>query len=246
MPEDAATPSGVPVHVELAGSVGHLEIRRPEKRNAISSAMAQGLLDGLRGLEADDRCRAVVMSGQGSAFSSGADMSEVRDPASIGRWADDPSAGLLRAVAASRIPVVAAVEGWAVGIALGLLGAAAYVVADDEARFLLPEIRDGYLPHGVIPYLTGRMPPETVVEWALTGETRSTADAVAAGLVTHPVAPGTARSAALELATRLAAAPRPQIDQAMGFLRETRSARGATRVRVWADRQMDLVLHPDS
>lgn len=245
MPEQPSPGPSEWVQVRLEGRIGHLELRRPEKKNAISSAMAWHLLEGLRELEADERCHVVVLSGDGGVFSSGADMSEVRDAASSEKWADNPGAQLLRVVAEAKLPVVAVVDGWAIGLALGLLGAATYVVADEAARFSLPEIHDGYLPHGVIPFLVNRMSPETVVEWALTGAAHVTAEAAAAGLVTHPVTDGGAREAAAALADRLAHAPRPQLQQAMGFLRETRASRGATRVQVWCDRQMDLLLQAD-
>jgi enoyl-CoA hydratase/carnithine racemase len=236
-------PAATQVRVGLSSGIGHLEIRRPEKKNALTSAMGTELLLGIRRLEDDETCHAIVLSGAGGDLSSGADLGEPRDADALGRpWADEPHAQLLRAIAAARIPVIVAVDGWAIGIAVGAVGAAAYAVAGDWARFSLPEIRSGYLPHGVLPHLVHRVAPEQVAEWSISGGVLTSAQAFEARLVTHTAAGGEALQTALELAATFVAAPREQVTQAMAFLAECRARGGTDRVLAWCDHQMDLML----
>jgi enoyl-CoA hydratase/carnithine racemase len=236
------------IAVSAAAGIGSIEIRRPEKKNALSSAMGLDLLTALHGLAADPDCKAIVLSGQGGDLSSGADLSEPRDPAAARQsWADAPHARLLRAIAAPRIPVIVVIDGWAIGIGLGIVGAATYAVAGEAARFALPEVKSGYLPFGVMPHLTYRTPAETILHWAVSGAVITAAEALGAGLATHVVPAGEALSAATELAAGLGAAPRELIEQGMRFLHEqgmrflhmSRLSRGAATMTSWSDQQMD-------
>jgi enoyl-CoA hydratase/carnithine racemase len=72
---------------------------------------------------------------------------------------------LLRTLINANVPVDAAVEGWAGGLGVGLVGASKFAVASQDARFKLPEARSGYLPLQVLPFLT-RAPAEQL-RWAL-------------------------------------------------------------------------------
>jgi enoyl-CoA hydratase/carnithine racemase len=228
------------IAVRAAAGIGSIEICRPEKKNALSSSMGLDLLAAVRGLEADPGCRVIVLSGQGGDLSSGADLSEPRDPAAARQsWANAPHARLLRAIAAARIPVVAAMDGWAIGIGLGIVGAATYAVAGAGARFALPEVKSGYLPFGVIPHLTYRTSAETIVRWSVSGAVVTAAEAHDAGLVTHVAGAGEAQTAAAELAAGLSSAPRDLIEQGMRFLHMSRLSRGAATVVSWCDQQMD-------
>jgi enoyl-CoA hydratase/carnithine racemase len=230
------------IAVRVEAGIGTVEIRRPEKKNALSSAMGLDLLAAVRGLEADPGCKVIVLSGQGGDLSSGADLSEQHDPgAPRPSWAGAPHARLLAAIAAARIPVVAVIEGWALGIGLGLVGAAAYAVAGEGARFALPEVKSGYLPFGVIPHLTYRTRADIILRWSVTGSVVSAAEALDTGLVTHVAVPGAAADAAAELAAELASAPRELVEQGMRFLRLSRLSHGAATVAGWCDQQMDSV-----
>jgi enoyl-CoA hydratase/carnithine racemase len=232
------------VEAGVSGAIGHLEICRPEKKNAMSSAMAEDLLRALLRLEDDAECRAIVLSGRGGDLSSGADLDEPRDPAAARRsWANAPAARLLRAIAAARLPVVAVVDGWAIGLGLGLVGAATHAVAGRASRLALPEIKSGYLPYAVLPHLGYRTPAETVLRWAVSGAVFTVDEAAAAGLVTHVAESGSALVLAHDLAASFAAAPRALVEEGMAFVRESRSVRGSM-VR-WCERQMDVVLARD-
>lgn len=232
------------IEVDQTDAVGHIEICRPEKKNALSSAMAEDLLRALLRLEADPDCRAVVLSGRGGDLSSGADLDEPRDPGWAKRsWANAPAARLLRGIAAARLPVVTVVDGWAIGLGLGLVGAATHAVAGQGSRFALPEIRSGYLPYAVLPHLGYRTPAETILQWAMSAAVFTVDEAAGAGLVTHVAEPGQARVLAHEVAASYAAAPRSVVEEGMAFLQESRSVRGSM-VR-WCERQMDVLLAHD-
>jgi enoyl-CoA hydratase/carnithine racemase len=229
------------VHVGVSGAIGHIEICRPAKKNAMTSGMGEDLLRALRQLEGDAGCKAVVISGRGGDLSSGADLAEPRGPGANRRsWAGMPHARLLRAIGAARIPVITAIDGWAIGLGLGLVGAATYAVAGRGSRFSLPEIKSGYLPYAVLPHLVHRTPAETIVRWAVSGAVLTVDEASAAGLVTHVAEPGEALGFARDLATPFTQAPRALVEEGMAFLRESRAGGGAL-VR-WCERQMDALL----
>lgn len=231
------------VEVGVSGAVGHIEICRPEKKNALSSATAEDLLRALLRLEGDPDCRAVVLSGRGGDLSSGADLDEPRDPAGLERsWAIAPAARLLRAVAAARLPVVTVVDGWAIGLGLGLVGAATHAVAGRGSRFALPEIKSGYLPYAVLAHLAYRTPVATILQWAMSGARFTVDEAAAAGLVTHVAESGQARALADDVAASLVAASRGLVQEGMAFVRESRAAAGGPTLVRWCERQMDTVL----
>jgi enoyl-CoA hydratase/carnithine racemase len=228
------------IAVHSAAGIGTVEIRRQEKKNALSSSMGLDLLAAVRGLEADPGCKVIVLSGQGGDLSSGADLSETHDPAAPRpSWAGAPHARMLRAIAAARIPVVAVIDGWAIGIGLGIVGAATYAVAGERSRFALPEVKSGYLPFGVMPHLTYRTRAEIILRWSVSGAVVSAAEALDTGLVTHLAVAGAAADAAAELAAELSSAPRELVEQGMRFLRMSRLSRGTATVAGWCDQQMD-------
>ncbi|WP_432828673.1 enoyl-CoA hydratase/isomerase family protein [Dactylosporangium sp. CA-092794] len=231
------------VRVGLEAAVGHVEICRPEKKNAMTTAIGAQLWHAVDRLGADPGCHAIVLYGRGGDLSSGADLSERLDPVEASRpWASQPHAQLFRALSAAPVPVIAVIDGWAIGMGLALVGAATYAVAGVDSRFWLPEIRSQYLPHAVLPHLLHRVPAEVAVVWAVAGTVFTSAEAVAARLVTHTAEAGQALTAALEVAAPFVAAPRPQVEQAMGFLRASRDTRGTAQVTDWCDQQMDLML----
>jgi enoyl-CoA hydratase/carnithine racemase len=202
--------------------------------------MGLDLLAAVRVLEADPGCKAIVLSGQGGDLSSGADLGESRDRAAARQaWANTPHAQMLRAIATARIPVVVVIDGWAIGIGLGIVGAATYAVAGEGARFALPEVKSGYLPFGVVPHLAYRTDAETILRWAVSGAVITAAEALGTGLVTHTAKAGEALPAAAELAAGLSSASRELIEQGMRFLHMSRLSRGAATMVSWADQQMD-------
>lgn len=209
------------VDVSCVDGVGRIEIRRPQRRNAVDTDTALAISAGLARLAAE--CAAVLLCGQGGDLSSGADLKEQPQQRAPGT----PSARtvLLADIAASPVPVIAFVDGWAIGLGMGLAAAATFTVAGAGARFCLPEVRQGFYPYQVVPYLARRVAPTTVLRWALSGVTVGAAEAAAAGLVTTMCAPGDAEQAARALATELASGSRDVVETGMRWWHETIAGR---------------------
>lgn len=212
------TQSEPEVLVSCVDGVGRIELRRPYRRNAVDTAAARAISAGLRGLSGDPACRVILLAGQGGDLSSGADLKDpVRaTPSARGVMLDD--------IAAAPLPVIAVVDGWAIGTGLGMVGAAAFAVASRTSRFRLPEVHQGFFPHQVVPHLTRRVAPAAVLRWALSGATVDAVDAAGTGLVTTVCDPGTAEATAHALATELAAGPRDVVTAGMRWYHETRTA----------------------
>ena len=147
------------VRVEVEGGVAVLTLDRPEVRNAFSGRMARELGDAYRACDADDDVRAVVLTGTPPAFCAGADMSsggdtfERRDEASFSAAGVDPPAWEVRK------PVIAAVNGHAVGIGLTLALQCDLRFMAADARYGVVQVRRGVLPdaysHWTLPRIAG-------------------------------------------------------------------------------------------
>jgi enoyl-CoA hydratase/carnithine racemase len=208
------------IDVSCVDGIGRIEIRRPHRRNAIDIASARAISDGLRVLADDCTCTAILLCGQGGDLSSGADLKATdEEPTPPGR----PSARtlMLADIAATPLPVIAVIDGWAIGTGLGMAAAATFAVAGEESRFCLPEVRQGFYPHQVVPHLTRRVAPETVLRWALSGVTVGATEAAAAGLVTSVCAAGQAAATARALAGELATGSREVVELGMRWWHDT-------------------------
>jgi enoyl-CoA hydratase/carnithine racemase len=190
------------------GHVLTVELSRPEVLNAMNTALGEDLLACFRGPAGAADVRAVVLTGAGDrAFCVGGDLKE-RQGMTDEAWRaqhvifEQAAYALLRCPA----PVVAAVEGFAFGGGCELALAADFIVAGETAEFALPEVTLGIFP-GVggtqlLPRVVGA---PLAKELIFTGRRLPAAEAKAAGLVTHVVPKGQARSRALEIAGRIAA-----------------------------------------
>ena len=196
------------VGLERDGDVCVLTLRRPEKLNAISSDVERALAARLDG-EDVRTCRALVVRGEGRAFSAGADVTEFsdRDPASIVAYYRSTGA-IYERFAALPLPTIVAIHGYCLGAALELSLAADFRIADETAAFGLPEVALGILPSsGGTHRLVRLLGTARAKELALLRERIDAAEALRVGLVTEVVPAGSASSRALELAVHLASLP---------------------------------------
>ena len=237
------------IRVEIRGRVAVLTLARPEVLNAIGTATVEQLQAALDRLRDDDRVRALVIAGEGRAFSAGADLGEIEsftDPyqfrAFVGRMTK-----VFGNLQAFPKPSVAAVHGFAFGGGLELALACDLRVAERGARLGLPEMRLGVLPGaGGTQRLPRLIAPAVARQMILTGEPIDAARAYALGLVNELAEPGGALAAALGLAGSLAAgAPLAlaagkrlideglpmDLDAAIGYERETVSVLFSSRDR---------------
>ncbi|MEQ1505081.1 MAG: enoyl-CoA hydratase-related protein [Myxococcota bacterium] len=195
------------VTTEVDGPIAVLTLNRPERRNALSGAAVEALLDALAAIDRDPAVRAAVLTGAGTHFCAGGDLQDglsgdgglLAGHRGRGRFAD-----LLRALRAHRVPVIAAVNGDALGGGCGLAAGCDLVVADRAARFGTPEIKLGLFPWIILAALQRDVPRKALLEAVLTGD-RWTADrARELGLVNQIAEPGTSVATARELAGRIA------------------------------------------
>ena len=186
------------VRLERRESTLVITIDRPEARNAVNPAVAEGVSEGLRQLDEDDALSAGVLTGGGGTFSAGMDLKAFaagQRPV-VG---DRGFAGLTNAEVGK--PLIAAVEGWAMGGGFEMALACDLIVAADTARFGLPEVKRGIVAGaGGAFRLPRRLPHHVAMEVLLTGQPLEAARAEHFGLVNRVVAEGRSVDAALELA----------------------------------------------
>lgn len=191
------------VSMERNGFVAVLTINRPERRNAFDRATAEAMESVLDWFEADDEMRVAVITGAGGVFSAGQDLKA----AARGELAIAERRGAFGIIAEPpEKPVIAAVEGHAVGGGLELCLACDLVVAARDARMGLPEARRGFpAMGGGLFRLPKRIPYLVAMELALTGATPRAEQLQHLGLVNRLAEPGAALEKALELAAEVAA-----------------------------------------
>jgi enoyl-CoA hydratase/carnithine racemase len=223
----------VGVHVG-ADHVAVVELRRPPA-NYFDLELIESLADAYRALDDDPACRAIVLCAQGRHFCAGADLTRP----SLGREGDTAWGATALYQAAARLvdaqtPVVAAVQGAAVGGGLGLACAADFRVAADDARFQANFARLGF-HHGfgltvTLPRIVGL---QRACELLYTGRRVPAPEALAMGLCDRLAAPGEERVLATELAGAIAAAA----PLAVRSIRATMRAGLAEQFRAATDRE---------
>ena len=178
-------------------------INRPDVRNAINTAAAEGIAAALAELDARSDLVAGVLTGAGSSFCTGMDLKAFL----AGERPSVPERGFAGIVERPPDkPLIAAVEGYAVAGGFEIALACDLIVAASDATFGLPEVRRGLVAAGGgLLRLPERVPYGLAVEWALTGAFVPASRAVEVGLVNQVTDPGGALDGALEVATAIAA-----------------------------------------
>lgn len=199
------------VTVERADAVGRVVVDRPDAHNALTRAAAGDLRDAVLDLAEDDDVRAVVLTGTGDAFCTGADLTALSGDATDGRRLRHVATRLhaaVRGLLAAPKPVVAAVNGVAAGGGLGPALAADVVVAAESARFEFAYPRVGLSGDGCSTFLLPRLLGlRRAREFALLDEPMPAAEAVEAGLATEAVPDGEFDDRVATLAAELAGGP---------------------------------------
>lgn len=158
------------LQTEMAEGWARLRLVRPERRNALNTALLQKLAAEMGRLDADPAVRAIVISGEGGNFAAGADIDEIAEKSSAdGR--SDPRKAAWAAIRATRTPVIAAVEGYCLGGGFELALMADMMVVAPEARLGLPESSLGIVPGaGGAERLTALAGRARAMRLVLTGE----------------------------------------------------------------------------
>lgn len=199
------------LQIETRGAVRLLTLNRPDKLNAMNTALIEGLVDALMAAGSDDTVGAVVIAGAGRAFSAGADTSEFRgvDPAGRQRAAHRSAlaASLQERLPALDRPVIAATRGHVLGGGCALALACDMVVAAESSRFGYPEVKRGILASSVTPNLARQVGTKAAFELLVTGRSIGPVRALELGLINRIVPDGAEVEAAVALAAELAALP---------------------------------------
>jgi enoyl-CoA hydratase/carnithine racemase len=175
------------IRIAREGGVETITLANPQRRNAIGPQMTNELLWALEDARGSSDVLSVVLTGEGKAFCSGGDFSAGGNPAALGPKGD--FADLLLALSHSDKPVVARVNGDALGGGLGLAAACTFAIASAEARFGTPEVDLGIFPMMIMAVLARYVPRRRLVEMMLLGQKFDAAEAARLGLVNRAVAP---------------------------------------------------------
>ena len=184
-----------------------LAIERPERRNALNLEIKGRLADEVEALAADDAIRVIVLTGSAGYFVAGTDIGEMVDmgPEDHTRLKTERVFNALRRC---RKPLIAAVEGYALGGGCELALCCDLIVAGASARFGQPEIRVGIMPGAGgtqrLPRIAG---PYRAMKLLLTGEPVGAEEALSMGLVSEVVPDGSALERALAIAQTIASMP---------------------------------------
>jgi enoyl-CoA hydratase/carnithine racemase len=172
--------------VERRGGVLWLTIQREERRNAMNHAVLRAMGDAIDAAQSDRELRAIVITGAGQkAFCAGADLQNAQ--AFTSDYSDPTGhlARLLRCARASHLPLIARVNGACMAGGMGLLAMCDLAVAAKHATFGLPEVKVGVFPAQVLTVLQHLVPRRQLAELCITGESLTSEQALAIGLVNH-------------------------------------------------------------
>ena len=202
-----------------------ITINRPAQRNAVNREVALQVASALDLLDSDPSLSVGVLTGAGGTFSAGMDLKAFANgqtPILPGRG----FGGVTQAVV--RKPLVAAVEGWALGGGFEMALGCDLIVAAEDAKFGLPEVKRGLIAgEGGVIRLPQRIPFHVAMTVLLTGEPLSAVDAKQYGLVKELSATGAALAGAQELARRIAGNAPLALAKVKQILRETQGLNDA-------------------
>jgi enoyl-CoA hydratase/carnithine racemase len=209
------------VLVTQSGSILEVLFNRPEKKNALTRAMYAAVVDAFRHADGDASIRVVLLSGVGDTFTSGNDIKDFQDRASM----NEPThaSPFLTALSSLAMPLIAAVNGAAIGVGTTMLAHADLVIAARSARFAMPFTSLGLVPEAasslLFPRLVGHQRASALL---LLGEALDAETACEWGLVNQVVADQDLMTTARAIAARLAALPPVAVRQTKNLIKNGR------------------------
>ncbi|WP_296233394.1 2,3-dehydroadipyl-CoA hydratase PaaF [Pseudomonas sp. UBA4617] len=182
-----------------------ITLQRPEALNALCTELLAELAAALRAVEKDAQARVVIVTGDRKAFAAGADIREMAERDLVGIL-NDPRVAHWQDIAAFSKPLIAAVNGYALGGGCELMMCADIVIAGTDARFGQPEINLGIIPGaGGTQRLLRAVGKPLAMQMVLTGETITARHALQAGLVSEVTLPELTIERAMQVARNIAA-----------------------------------------
>lgn len=190
------------VLTERRGRTLLVTLNRPDQRNAVNAAVAQGMADAMDELDGDEQLAVGVLTGAGRGFCAGMDLKAF--VAGESAWHSERGfAGIVQKPADK--PLIAAVEGFALAGGFEVALGCDLIVAGRDAKFGIPEVKRGLVAAGgALLRLPRRIPANVAMEMALTGEPIGAERGAELGVVNRLAEPGAAVDAALELANSIA------------------------------------------
>jgi enoyl-CoA hydratase len=179
------------LRIERNGALLRLTMTRSDKRNALNSELVEALDTALAEANADDAVQVIMLAAKGSVFCAGADIREF-----AGRTDDTSALSAKRSAVMGRLflmsqvrtkPVIAVVDGPALGGGAALAIACDIVMASNEAKFGYPEIKGGFAVAGVLPLLVKHVGRKAAFDLCATGRSIDVEEARLMGLVTYVV-----------------------------------------------------------
>lgn len=191
-------------------------INRPESKNALSHEMYDKLTELFTQYGQNEACHAIILYGVGGIFTAGADLKDFQKKRGPG---DSPAVRFLRALSRTQMPVIAAVEGYAIGIGTTLLQHCDFVYTTAETRFRMPFAALGLCPEGasslLLEQIVGR---RKAADWLMTCRFFNGQEALDAGFVTQLVDKNTTLGAARATAAALAQLPQQSLQRTKSML----------------------------
>lgn len=195
---------------EKSDGVAVATLNQPDRLNSFRANTFREILQILEDVRSDDSVRCLILTANGRAFSAGQDLQEMAGILEAGSDSPDANAHLeglqeiTRRLVSLDTPIIAAVNGIAVGAGVELPIASDIRIASENASFAFPEVRHGlFETNGVMFFLARIVGYGRAVEWMLTGRKISAREAFDAGLVTHVVTPEELMPKARELAEQI-------------------------------------------
>jgi enoyl-CoA hydratase/carnithine racemase len=206
------------LQTELRGRVLRVTLNRPEKRNALNAELCRELVDAVNKANKDPQVGAIVLAGSGKAFSAGMDLAEVNElrPEALSNVHEQ----MFTMVSRITTPIVAAVDGAALGGGLGLVANCHVVVASSRAQFGLTEIRLGLWPFLVYRAVEEALGQRRALWLALTGRIFNAEEGKALSLV-HEIHEDPFAKA-MEIAGELGGLSPSAVRSGMGYVQEAR------------------------
>ena len=199
--------------------IATITIDRPDKKNAITGAMYEAMVAGFRRAAADKSVRVVIVTGAGDAFTAGNDLKDFADPRFV--QPDSPVLTFMQTLAAYEKPVIAAVNGLAVGIGVTMLLHCDLVYAADNATFSMPFTGLGLVPEFgstlLLPMIAGRV---RATEALMRGEPFLASEAVVMGVANAVLRSAELMPHAQAVARKLAALPPGAVRDTKKLLRQ--------------------------
>jgi enoyl-CoA hydratase/carnithine racemase len=179
--------SNLPVLYTVKEGIAKITLNLPEMRNPLTSELANELLSFLQEADKDDSVKAIILTGNGSAFCAGGNLNEFKENMAKSvpelYWEGRESTRLFELGATIRTPLIASVNGPAFGGGCGLVAMCHIAIASDQAKFGTTELRLGLVPFVILPWIRRAVGERKAMEMMLTADILSAEKALEIGLI---------------------------------------------------------------